>query len=65
MDGHRQPIIAGMAGSGTSVSFNPARCVVNRILELTDEPDDYPPEYFAPTRLLDPRNHLWPELNSE
>ncbi len=65
MDGHRQHIIAGMAGSGTGVSFNAGRCLVNRILGLMDEPDDYPPEYFAPTRLLDPRNHLWPELKSD
>ena len=42
--------------------FNAGRCVVNRILGLTDEPDDYPPEYFAPTRLLDPRRHNWPTL---
>jgi glycine/D-amino acid oxidase-like deaminating enzyme len=62
MDGHRQYIIGGMAGSGTGVSFNAARCIVNRILSLTDEPDDYPPEYFAPTRLLDPRSHTWPKL---
>ncbi len=62
MDGHRQYIIAGMAGSGTGVAFNAARCVVNRILELIDEPDDYPPEYFAPTRLLDPEHHTWPKL---
>lgn len=64
MDGHRQHIIAGMAGSGTGVSFNAGRCIVNRILELTDEPDDYPPEYFSPTRLLEPRYHKWPELQS-
>lgn len=61
MDGHRQYIIGGMAGSGTGVSFNAARCVVNRILGFTDEPDDYPPEYFAPTRLLDPQHHTWPK----
>lgn len=60
MDGHRQYIIGGMAGSGTGVSFNAARCIVNRILGLTDEPDDYPPEFFAPTRLLDPQSHPWP-----
>lgn len=64
MDGHRQYIIGGMAGSGTGVSFNAGRCVVNRILGLTDEPDDYPPEYFAPTRLLDPQQHLWPKLEA-
>ncbi|MBI3862855.1 MAG: FAD-binding oxidoreductase [Planctomycetia bacterium] len=62
MDGCRQYIIGGMAGSGTGVSFNAARCVVNRILGQTDEPDDYPAEYFAPSRLLDPQGHPWPEL---
>lgn len=62
MDGHRQYIIAGMAGSGTAVSFNAGRCIVNRILGRSSEPDDYPPEYFAPSRLLDPRSHLWPQL---
>ena len=65
MDGHRQYIIAGMAGSGTAVSFNGARCVVNRILGRADEPDDYPEEYFGPTRLLDPERHQWPELDSD
>lgn len=64
MDGHRQYVIAGMAGSGTAVSFNGGRCIVNRILGKTDEPDDYPAEYFAPSRLLDPRNHQWPQLKS-
>lgn len=64
MDGRRQYIIGGMAGSGTAVSFNAARCIVNRILGLTDEPDDYPPEYFSPTRLLHPQRHTWPALES-
>ncbi|MDA1055280.1 MAG: hypothetical protein O3C40_33080, partial [Planctomycetota bacterium] len=64
MDGHRQYIIGGMAGSGTGVSFNAGRCIVNRILGLTDEADDYPPEYFAPTRLLDPQHHTWPKLDT-
>ncbi|MEX1231459.1 MAG: FAD-binding oxidoreductase [Planctomycetaceae bacterium] len=62
MDGHRQYIIAGMAGSGTAVSFNGGRCVVNRILGRTGELDDYPEEYFSPTRLLDPQKHEWPEI---
>lgn len=62
MDGHRQYIIGGMNGSGTGVSFNACRCVVNRILGLTDEPDDYPAEYFAPSRLLDPQQHNWSTL---
>jgi len=60
MDAKRQYLIGGMCGSGTAVSLNAARCIVNRILEKTDEPDDYPPEYFAPSRLLDPAHHLWP-----
>ena len=55
-------IIAGMCGSGSGVSFNAARCLVNRILGQSDEPDDYPPEYFAPSRLLDPAGHRWPDL---
>ncbi len=62
IDGKRQFIIGGMCGSGTGVSFNGARCIVNRILGITDEPDDYPPEYFSPTRLLDPEHHPWPQL---
>lgn len=63
MDGKRQYIIAGMVGSGSNVSFNAGRCIVNRVLGLTDEPDDYPPEFFAPTRVLDPKNHPWPKLD--
>lgn len=62
MDGKSQYIIGGMAGSGTAVSFNAGRCIVNRILGITSEPDDYPPEYFSPTRLLDPQHHSWPKL---
>ena len=61
LDGKRQYIIGGMCGSGTAVSFNGARHVVQQILEL-DGPDDYPEAYFAPTRLLDPANHPWPKL---
>jgi len=61
IDNKRQYIIAGMCGSGTAVSFNASRCTCNRILGI-DEADDYPPEYFAPTRLLDPDNHPWPSL---
>lgn len=64
MDEHRQYIIAGMAGSGTGVSFNAARCVVLRILDRHDEPDDYPSEYFGPTRLLAPQRHRWPNLET-
>lgn len=61
LDGKRQYIIGGMCGSGTAVSFNGARHVVQQILEL-DGSDDYPEAYFAPTRLLDPANHPWPKL---
>ena len=57
-------IIAGMCGSGSGVSFNAARCLVNRILGRGDEPDDYPSEYFAPSRLLDPAGHQWPDLEA-
>ena len=61
IDGKRQFIIAGMAGSGSAVSFNAARCVCNRILGKSED-DDYPQEYFSPTRLMDPGNHKWPEV---
>jgi hypothetical protein len=61
MDGKRQFIIAGMAGSGSGVSFNAARCICNRILGKSKE-DDYPEAYFSPTRLIDPLNHKWPEI---
>jgi hypothetical protein len=41
MDGHRQYIIGGMAGSGTGVSFNAARCVVlDTQFRLFEEDDD-------------------------
>jgi glycine/D-amino acid oxidase-like deaminating enzyme len=56
-------IIAGMCGSGSGVSFNAARCLVERILNHVadrDADDDYPSDYFSPTRLLDPANHTWP-----
>jgi len=62
LDHKRQYIIGGMCGSGTGVSFNAARCIVQRILGR-DGPDDYPAEYFAPSRLLDPRHHPWPAVN--
>jgi len=61
-DGKRQYILGGMAGSGTAVSFNGGRCIVNRILGDSSEPDDYPVPYFSPQRLLDPAGHTWPEL---
>lgn len=57
-------MIGGMCGSGSGVAFNAARCIVNRILALRDEPDDYPEEYFAPSRLLDPDTHRWPQLKA-
>lgn len=62
-DGKRQYILGGMAGSGTAVSFNGARCVVNRILGITGEEDNYPEPYFSATRFLDPANHRWPEID--
>lgn len=64
VDGLGSWIIAGMCGSGSGVSFNAAGCLVNRILQLDDEQDDYPPEYFAPSRLLDPAAHRWPDLEA-
>lgn len=63
IDGKRQYIIAGMSGSGTAVSFNAGRCLCARMLGHADT-DDYPPEYFSPERLLDPANHIWPEVES-
>jgi glycine/D-amino acid oxidase-like deaminating enzyme len=65
IDGHGQYIVAGMSGSGSGVSFNGTRCICNRILGLTDEPDHYPEEYFAPSRLLSPDTHPWPEVEHE
>lgn len=61
LDGKGQYLIGGMCGSGTAVSFNGARHLVEQILEL-EGPDDYPVGYFAPSRLLDPVNHPWPEI---
>jgi len=63
LDGKGQYVIGGMCGSGTAVSFNGARHVVQQILER-EGPDDYPVGYFAPTRLLDPENHPWPEIEA-
>ena len=62
IDGRGQYIIGGMCGSGSGVSFNSGRCIVNRILELTDEEDDYPEAYFSPSRLLTPDRHPWPAI---
>lgn len=61
LDGHRQWLIGGMCGSGTAVSFNGARHVVQKVLGV-EGPDDYPEAYFSPRRLLDPENHRWPEV---
>ncbi len=61
IDDKRQYLIGGMCGSGTAVSFNGARHLVQKILGL-DGPDDYPAAYFAPTRILDPQNHHWPKI---
>ena len=62
MDNKRQYIIGGMAGSGTGVSFNAGRCIVNRVLDNQVDDDDYPPECFSPMRLLDPKKHRWPDV---
>ena len=62
LDEKRQYIIGGMCGSGSAVHFNGARHVVHQILGM-DGPDDYPAEYFAPSRVIDPANHPWPSLN--
>ena len=62
LDGKRQYIIGGMCGSGSAVHFNGARYVVQQILEL-DGPDDYPAEFFSPTRVLDPEGHTWPSVD--
>ena len=62
IDGKRQFIIGGMCGSGSAVAFNGSRCICNRILGIETEPDDYPSAYFAPSRVLDPEGHQWPEV---
>ncbi len=64
VDNKGKYVIAGMAGSGSGVAFNAARCIVNRILNITDEQDDYPEEYFAPSRLLTPDKHKWPQIKN-
>ena len=63
IDSRGQYIIGGMCGSGSGVSFNGGRCIVDRILGLEGEEDDYPEAYFAPSRLLDPEHHPWPEID--
>ena len=42
--------------------FNAGRCLVKRVLGGGENEDDYSPEYFSPTRILDPQNHSWPVL---
>lgn len=64
IDEKRHYLIAGMSGSGTAVSFNAGRCVCGRILGQTTD-DDYPVEYFSPSRLLDPSRHIWPDLSPQ
>lgn len=64
VDNRGKYVIAGMTGSGSGVAFNAARCIVNRILNITDEPDDYPEEYFSPSRLLSPNKHKWPQIKN-
>ena len=63
IDSKRQYLVGGMCGSGTAVSINGARHVIQQILGL-DGPDDYPAAYFAPTRVLDPQHHPWPDIES-
>ena len=61
LDGKRQYIIAGMGGAGSAVVFSAAREIARRILGHNGE-DNYPAAYFAPSRLLDPEHHTWPEI---
>jgi len=51
--------------AGTGVAFNATRCICHRILGNSEEPDDYPEAYIKPSRLLDPKNHLWPNLETD
>jgi glycine/D-amino acid oxidase-like deaminating enzyme len=62
LDGAAHYMVGAMCGSGSGIAFNAARCITNRILGIMDEVDDYPIEYFAPSRLLDPKNHKWPAI---
>lgn len=61
LDGKRLYIICGMGGAGSAVALSATREVVRRILGHGGA-DDYPAAYFAPTRLLDPERHRWPEI---
>ena len=61
LDGKRQYIIGGMGEAGSAVALSAAREVVRRILGQ-DGTDNYPAPYFAPSRLLDPAHHRWPEI---
>ena len=49
MDGKRMYIIGGLAGSGSGVSFNAGRHIVQLICGI-HEPDFYPEKYFSPDR---------------
>ncbi len=61
IDVERQYLIGGMCGSGTGAAFNAGRCIVNHDLGLSEESDDYQPEYCSRSRLLDPASQHWPE----
>lgn len=63
LDGNGLYVIGGMSGSGSAIAFNAGRYVVNRILSIRDDVDDYPPEYFAPSRLVNPKCHSWPQIH--
>ena len=49
MDGKRMYMIGGLAGSGSGVSFNAGRHIVQQIRGIR-EPDFYPEKYFSPER---------------
>jgi len=49
MDGKRMYMIGGLAGSGSGVSFNASRHIVQQIRGIR-EPDFYPEKYFSPER---------------
>jgi glycine/D-amino acid oxidase-like deaminating enzyme len=61
MDGKRAYMIGGMAGSGSAVSFNAARHIVQLICGVAG-PDFYPEKYFSPARF---RMHPMPESDSD
>ena len=61
IDVERQYLIGGMCGSGTGAAFNAGGCIVNHDLGVSEESDDYQPEYCSRSRLLDPASQHWPE----